>query len=118
MAHNKQAMLLCPCRGRNAALAIVQVGEGAPLSKFVVNITELCPGILDPPLQQVQYAGCREGILMAATALQGKAWRSALAGHDINAANEEAERQRLLLERFQEEVRALQSMRRYLLRRS
>lgn len=35
---------------------------------------------------------------------QGKPWRSAIAGHEISASDEEQERQRLLLERFQEEV--------------
>lgn len=44
---------------------------------------------------------------------QGKPWRSALAGHDIDAADEGKERQRLLLERFQEEVRACQHVQEY-----
>ncbi len=43
-----------------------------------------------------------------AAAVQGKPWKSAFVGHEINAADEEKERQRLLLERFQEEVRAWQ----------
>ena len=40
----------------------------------------------------------------SANLLQGKPWKSAIAGHEISAADEEAERQRLLLERFQEQV--------------
>ena len=47
--------------------------------------------------------------------MQGKPWRSALAGHDIDAADEEKERQRLLLERFQEEVRACQHAQEYVM---
>lgn len=45
-----------------------------------------------------------------ATLLQGKPWRSAIAGHEIGAADEEKERQRLLLERFQEEVSITQRL--------
>lgn len=36
---------------------------------------------------------------------QGQPWKSAIAGHDINPVQAENEKQRLLLERFQEEVR-------------
>jgi hypothetical protein len=39
--------------------------------------------------------------------MQGKPWNSAIAGHEIGAADEEAEKQRLMLERFQEQVSAI-----------
>ena len=44
--------------------------------------------------------------LSTATALlQGEPWTSAVAGHNINPLQAESETKRLLLERFQEEVR-------------
>jgi hypothetical protein len=36
--------------------------------------------------------------------MQGQPWDSVFVGHNINLAQAEKERQRLLLERFQEEV--------------
>ncbi len=35
---------------------------------------------------------------------QGQPWKSAIAGHEIDPVQAESEKQRLLLERFQEEV--------------
>jgi hypothetical protein len=38
---------------------------------------------------------------------QGQPWSSAIAGHEINPVQAENDKQRLLLERFQEEVNLL-----------
>lgn len=35
---------------------------------------------------------------------QGEPWRSAIAGHDLDPATQQADQQRLMLERFQAEV--------------
>ncbi len=45
-------------------------------------------------------SGCRLLLLM-----QGEPWRSAIAGHDLDPATQQADQQRLMLERFQAEVR-------------
>ena len=40
------------------------------------------------------------------SAAQGEAWRALLAGHEIALQQQEQEKQRLMLERFQEEASA------------
>lgn len=39
--------------------------------------------------------------------LQGEHWKGAIAGHDLSEENSEEDRKRILLERFQLEVRCL-----------
>ena len=51
------------------------------------------------------YQWQHDALTMTVGGVQGEAWDSALAGHVIDPLQQEEERKRLMLERFQREVR-------------
>ena len=54
---------------------------------------------------QVPVSNCKRAVATVPAVEQGEPWIAALAGHHVDPLKQQAEQQRLMLERFQHEVR-------------